>query len=141
MGVLDEAIREHLELKRRRGADPGAVARQENDALGATRAEGSPAADRHDGAPRDEAQPDDWGVPDAAYQSDSYRPTDFSDDLHRPTDLSDPAQETAELDMRTVFDDDEPAHGPARNPVEPGDLVEPDRLWLEPDSQRSGLLA
>lgn len=34
MGLLDDAIREHLELKRLRGADPGAVAREENDALG-----------------------------------------------------------------------------------------------------------
>ena len=33
MGELDEAIREHLELKRRRGADPAEVAQQEQDAL------------------------------------------------------------------------------------------------------------
>jgi hypothetical protein len=33
MGLLDEAIREHLELKRRRGADPGEVAREEREAL------------------------------------------------------------------------------------------------------------
>src|SRR5215217_6899032 len=37
MGLLDDAIREHLELKRRRGADPDDVARQENEALGAAR--------------------------------------------------------------------------------------------------------
>lgn len=35
MGLLDDAIREHLELKRQRGADPTEVAREENDALGA----------------------------------------------------------------------------------------------------------
>ena len=34
MGLLDDAIREHLELKRRRGADPDEVARQEDEALG-----------------------------------------------------------------------------------------------------------
>jgi hypothetical protein len=34
MGLLDDAIREHLELKRLRGADPGKVAREEQDALG-----------------------------------------------------------------------------------------------------------
>jgi hypothetical protein len=33
MGDLDEAIREHLELKRRRGADPAEVAREEHEAL------------------------------------------------------------------------------------------------------------
>jgi hypothetical protein len=33
MGELDEAIRDHLELKRRRGADPAEVAREEQEAL------------------------------------------------------------------------------------------------------------
>jgi hypothetical protein len=37
MGLLDDAIREHLELKRLRGADPGDVAREEQDALGPVR--------------------------------------------------------------------------------------------------------
>src|SRR3954453_2896221 len=35
MGLLDDAIREHLELKRRHGADPDEVPRQEREALGA----------------------------------------------------------------------------------------------------------
>ncbi len=35
MGLLDDAIREHLELKRRHGADPEEVTRQEREALGA----------------------------------------------------------------------------------------------------------
>ena len=34
MGLLDDAIREHLELKRRHGADPQEVARQEDEVLG-----------------------------------------------------------------------------------------------------------
>ena len=34
MGLLDDAIREHLELKRRRGADPSEIDRQESEALG-----------------------------------------------------------------------------------------------------------
>src|SRR5207247_6384614 len=37
MGVLDDAIREHLELKRRRGASPGEIARAEAEALGPPR--------------------------------------------------------------------------------------------------------
>lgn len=37
MGLLDEAIREHLELKRLRGADPSEVLRQEREALGGGR--------------------------------------------------------------------------------------------------------
>jgi hypothetical protein len=35
MGLLDDAIREHLELKRQHGADPEEVARQEQEARGA----------------------------------------------------------------------------------------------------------
>ncbi len=35
MGLLDDAIREHLELKRRHGADPDEVSRQEEEVLGA----------------------------------------------------------------------------------------------------------
>jgi hypothetical protein len=34
MGLLDDAIREHLELKRRHGADPDEVERQEREAFG-----------------------------------------------------------------------------------------------------------
>jgi hypothetical protein len=34
MGLLDEAIREHLELQRKRGGDPTDLARQEQEALG-----------------------------------------------------------------------------------------------------------
>jgi len=34
MGLLDDAIREHLDLKRRRGADPEEVASAEQEALG-----------------------------------------------------------------------------------------------------------
>jgi hypothetical protein len=41
MGILDDAIREHLELKRRHGADSQEVSRQEREILGA---DGNPAA-------------------------------------------------------------------------------------------------
>jgi hypothetical protein len=37
MGLLDDAIREHLALKRRRGADPAEVERAEREALGPVR--------------------------------------------------------------------------------------------------------
>ncbi len=37
MGLLDDAIREHLDLKRRRGADPTEVERAEREALGPVR--------------------------------------------------------------------------------------------------------
>jgi hypothetical protein len=54
MGLLDDAIREHLDLKRRRGADPSEVARLEQEALGPVRREPATAAelaDEHHDAP------------------------------------------------------------------------------------------
>ena len=105
MGLLDDAIREHLELKRLRGADPGEVAREQHEAL--------------DPVPRDERAAPDLdleGVEDVRSEAivdesppvgDRYTPdrppaaagraeeTENSDDL-----------QTAELDMRTLLDED-----------------------------------
>ncbi|MFN8174767.1 MAG: hypothetical protein U0T02_06845 [Solirubrobacteraceae bacterium] len=72
MGLLDDAIKEHLDLKRRHGADPGEVARQESEALGPVRREVEPAAE--DGSP--DATPFDVEVdraPEPAARAD--RPT------------------------------------------------------------------
>jgi hypothetical protein len=49
MGVLEDAIREHLELRRKHGASDDEVRRQEDDALGPARRE-TPAAEVGDGA-------------------------------------------------------------------------------------------
>jgi hypothetical protein len=54
MGLLDDAIREHLDLKRRRGADPSEVARLEHEALGPVRREPASAEGE---APAPEAAP------------------------------------------------------------------------------------
>ena len=45
MGLLDDAIREHLALKRRHGADPSEVERQEHEALGPARRGAAPPTD------------------------------------------------------------------------------------------------
>jgi hypothetical protein len=60
MGLLDDAIREHLELKRKHGADPEDVARQEDEALGqgGPRAEfAQPAGEAEAPAPEAPAEP------------------------------------------------------------------------------------
>jgi hypothetical protein len=59
MGILDEAIKDHLELKRRHGADPGEVARLEHEALGPARREPvaeAPVADEPVAAVADEEE-------------------------------------------------------------------------------------
>lgn len=73
MGLLDDAIREHLELKRRRGADPGEIAREETEALGPVRRE-APTADP---APEDHGsyadhEPAGLDEPGAAYDEDDF---------------------------------------------------------------------
>ena len=44
MGLLDEAIREHLDLKRRSGGDPAEIERLEREALGPVRRDPTGAA-------------------------------------------------------------------------------------------------
>jgi hypothetical protein len=67
MGLLDEAIKEHLELKRRHGADPGEVARLEHEALGPARRDPAPAATVDEPvAPQDPDLEDDREVYDEA---------------------------------------------------------------------------
>ncbi|HEY7074433.1 MAG TPA: hypothetical protein VH418_03650 [Solirubrobacteraceae bacterium] len=56
MGLLDDAIREHLELKRQHGANPDEVARQEREALGPARGGEAPA---------EPAEPEPVDEPDA----------------------------------------------------------------------------
>lgn len=94
MGLLDDAIREHLELKRLRGADLSDVARAEQDALG-------PAP--HRGAPQPGEHPDDHA--DAQLNiDDSYSPepeliADANSSSHGHI-----GQETVEINMEAEFE-------------------------------------
>jgi hypothetical protein len=116
MGLLDDAIREHLELKRRRGADPGVVAREQREAL-----EPVPRDERSvaggDVAVAEDVAADDGTADNAdvtAAGADGPAPVRaelLADHLDvAPTsaaDSIDPSavvQETAELDMQRVLD-------------------------------------
>jgi len=103
MGLLDDAIREHLELKRLRGADPGEVAREQHEAL-------DPVPDPRDASDGDavavdEVEPGD--VAGSAPVAGATRDADpaSSSNPEESADLSEVVQETAELDMRTVMDE------------------------------------
>jgi len=84
MGLLDDAIREHLELKRLTGADPGDVARDERAALGPVRRGG-------------EAEPGD-PQPENAVAANF---DDSSSTTHGAAPADDPSvgQETIEINM------------------------------------------
>jgi hypothetical protein len=67
MGLLDDAIREHLELKRQHGADPTEVERQEREALGATAPVRAPDAEPDEPTTAAPAEPE--AVPEPAPDS------------------------------------------------------------------------
>jgi hypothetical protein len=119
MGLLDDAIREHLELKRRSGADPGEVAREQHEALDPVEREPDALAadDALLDAVADVAPAQDAGPaieqPELGVMAGGV-PEDMPDDLaDAPAQGGDGGDETAELDMRTVFDDEDAAPGVA----------------------------
>jgi hypothetical protein len=161
MGLLDDAIREHMELKRLRGGDPTVIARQEQDALGPVLHEEDSAGDAAsyvENAPGDavphavgttphDAAPHEQGAAPQAPDDDSSEPQQPD---HGP-DFANVGQETAELDMRTVLDEQHEAAdragqidsaGLAVAPEESGESVEdvleetPDFLRDTPEQER-----
>jgi hypothetical protein len=109
MGLLDDAIREHLELRRRHGADPGEVMSKEHEALGPAAA---PAANE---APADAG--DDTlftaGLSPAAEPSTGRGDVTAEDRRPEPraggrisADEAYLSEETVELDMRAVLGED-----------------------------------
>jgi len=101
MGLLDDAIKEHLDLKRRHGADAGEVARQESEALGSVRREVEPAAEagsadatpfdaETDHAPEPAATEPPSGTPPAepAATGTAGQPTEHFDVLGDETDAA-----------------------------------------------------
>ena len=151
MGLLDDAIREHLELKRRHGADPSEVERQEQEALGPARREAAPPP----GDFEDEAGPVSAGTLDDEDEPYDDEPAD--DDEPEPSvpagepeaPVAPPAPEDSADDPAVLDADDVPDVDPAP-PPEPDDLAageredvleetpdflqetpEHDRLWFE----------
>jgi hypothetical protein len=121
MGLLDDAIREHLDLKRRRGADPDEVAREQREALNA-------AAERQGtGGGDDRADPTPStpvGAASDSHESDGdAHPTAGNtageDSSAVQTSHSASAGETAELDMRSVLGDDGDGDGDGQDPGAP----------------------
>jgi hypothetical protein len=110
MGLLDEAIREHLELKRRSGGDQGAIARDEQEALAPVLADDGATAD-------DELAQDESEVvaaaPVSAAPTAEIVPAD-----DRLAGFSSVGQETAEIDMQAILDED-PDAADAGAPVGP----------------------
>ena len=109
MGLLDEAIREHLELKRRRGGDPSGMAREEREALTA-RPRGR--ADRRRRTAADE-KPLGSEIAYPSAPAPTAAGASAQDQQDRVPGLAAGSQETAELDMQAAMADDPDAADPA----------------------------
>lgn len=106
MGLLDDAIREHLELKRLRGADPGAVAREEQDALGPI--------SRGDQAEQGNDADDGFATP----PHDGEQPLEHPESTPSP-DSVEVGQETVEINMEAELAGEEGSeHAPAASRTE-----------------------
>jgi hypothetical protein len=129
MGLLDDAIREHLELKRRHGADPEEVSRQEREALGAPQraefaqpAEQEPASEVDAELREPEPPPEEEPAAVAAEEpeEDPWFPDDVQEEDGEPQPPSDVVPPDAEgedvLEETPDFLQETPEH---------------DRLWFE----------
>jgi hypothetical protein len=103
MGLLDDAIREHLELKRRRGADPGEIAHQERAALEPSPPALRDAHEAHAEADSDVMIEQHGEAAEALEQHASTTATVAEGEEPGFTEIARPGQETAELDMRAVM--------------------------------------
>ena len=161
MGLLDDAIREHLELKRRRGADADEIARLEDEALGDPRSgefarpDGeqpaeeqlppeppAPAASEPEPEPEDAPWLDDERIePPAGQPTAAFTPPDVEPEpevvrpdaaLHQPTAEFTPPD--VEPEHEVVHPDEEPPIDEDVLEETPDFLQETpehDRLWFE----------
>jgi hypothetical protein len=160
MGLLDDAIREHLELKRRSGADSNELARLENEAFGAHQqvaldeparfaAQEPTALHAVDEAPRPQDEPPrphgdpafdlpylEPRQPPAAEEHSAPPPPPPS--VSQPTEAFDPD----EVRAATAAEPPEPAEEAGEEPGDEPDVLEEtpeflqetpehDRLWFE----------
>ncbi len=145
MGLLDDAIREHLDLKRRRGADPTEVERSEREALGPVRR--TPERVPGDDSERDPgAAPEVGAAPGTIYDDGLVSPDEPGEAAFAPAepDVDDPAAfaRTPEeshpiaLDHSTlpgpVSEDDEPSWSYDEPAAGPEPKAEPDEDLVPP---------
>src|SRR5215204_1135277 len=107
MGLLDDAIREHLELKRRRGADADEIARLEAAALGDPRSgefakpdeeRPAPAASEPEPEPEEAPWLDDERIEPAGQPTAEFVPPDVEPEpeVVRPDDEPGPDEDVLE---------------------------------------------
>jgi hypothetical protein len=120
MGLLDDAIKEHLELKRRRGADPNEVEKLEREALGPVR--------RGPQASEEAVLDEDAVLDQDAVEHDEGEPLLYDDQADEafaePPELADEPAFAAEP-AHEPFPEDESERGWSHEPTEAWDTEEP----------------
>jgi hypothetical protein len=137
MGLLEDAIREHLELKRQHGADPGEVTAQEREALGPIQRGVEPLVLDREPAPEDAPAAQDEPVEDLPEAADP----DLVPEYEPPPASPPPADATAPFDIEDEpFAPEPPPEPEASEPDEDvleetpdflQETPEHDRLWFE----------
>ena len=123
MGLLDEAIRQHLELKRQHGASDEEVQMQEQEALGPVRREPTPAAIAPDDAESAEETDLEEGYDEApAEPVVEDEADDQPDDELVAADLPEPSHEAFEEPADPYA---EPLPGPPTELLDSDDGFEP----------------
>jgi hypothetical protein len=136
MGTLDEAIRQHLELKRRRGATDSELQRLEDEAFGLPSRPGEPDFPEQDlGAGE---QSENGAVADAQHEPDEHEAAETDTTLYEPDAPAAAAEpELGELDLELDEVEalpEEPAEvTPPEPPVESLDTVEHELPEQEPE--------
>jgi hypothetical protein len=125
MGILDDAIREHLDLKRRRGADPTEIERAEQEALGPVR-RGPELTGEDVAAPEPAAAPEAEETPPAAEEWERFPEDPELHDLEEPDGLA--PYEHPHAPGGDPLTDDEPFTGEAH-----GSTPAPDATDLAPE--------
>ena len=117
MGVLDEAIREHLDLKRQRGVSDAEIARAEEEALGPARRAGAPSF-------HDEEQGSDL-------YGEETRVVSPMEDV-APPPLSSDLEERTRIDPRALPEPTRAVHDIDEDPLAPPPPVARDEVDDEP---------
>jgi hypothetical protein len=134
MGLLDEAIRDHLELKRRRGADPSEIAQAEHEALEPVF---PPEEEGADAAPADVAGEPQAEPFEAAPEGSVAAPEAHGFQEHMPEDdaFSAVGQETAEIDMSAVLNEHADLLADGAAPESSGTIEDSILDWESPYEQ------
>ena len=141
MGLLEDAIREHLDLKRQHGADPSEVAAEEREALGPVQRTVEPAVVEEEDASQEPSPAHDEPVEDEPAEADLRDPAEDEDVLDDSPPPPPPPERSAPFD----FEDEPfaPEPPPAEKQEEADENVleetpeflqetpEHDRLWFE----------